>query len=104
MLKCKINFSIDVNLKYETYCNAISKGSENEWSFGWSRYENSQVASEKSTLLSALSCSKDVWLLNRFLNMSLTSDSGVRKQDGYKVHLFHPLEITWCLSVQSSDV
>ena len=46
---------------------------------------NSQVASEKSTILSALSCTKDVWLLNRYLNMSLTANSGVRKQDGYKV-------------------
>ena len=33
---------IDVNLKYETYCNAISDGGETEWDFGWQRYENSQ--------------------------------------------------------------
>ncbi len=33
---------IDVNLKYETYCNAISDGGEEEWDFGWERYENSQ--------------------------------------------------------------
>lgn len=76
---------IDVNLKYETYCNAISDGDETEWDFGWERYENSQVASEKSTLLNSLSCSKNVWLLNRYLNMSLSPESGVRKQDGYKV-------------------
>jgi len=76
---------IDVNLKYETYCNAISDGGEEEWDFGWSRYQNSPVASEKSTLLSSLSCTKNVWLLNRYLNMSLSSESGVRKQDGYKV-------------------
>ena len=31
-------FRIDVNLKYETYCNAISDGGEEEWDFGWSRY------------------------------------------------------------------
>ena len=76
---------IDVNLKYETYCNAIAGGSEEEWDFAWARYLNSQVASEKSTILSSLSCTKDVWLLNRYLNMSLTAHSGVRKQDGYKV-------------------
>ena len=78
-------FRIDVNLKYETYCNAIAAGSQEEWDFAWARYVNSQVASEKSTILSALSCTKDVWLLNRYLNMSLTANSGVRKQDGYKV-------------------
>ena len=76
---------IDVNLKYETYCNAIAAGSEKEWDFAWARYLASSVASEKSTILSSLSCSKEVWLLNRYLNMSLTADSGVRKQDGYKV-------------------
>merc|ERR1711997_706764 len=52
---------IDVNLKYETYCNAIAGGSEEEWDFAWARY------------------------LNSHLNMSLTVNSGVRKQDGYKV-------------------
>jgi len=76
---------IDVNLKYETYCSAISAGSQEEWDFAMQRYKNSRVASEKATILSSLSCTKEVWLLNRFLNMSLSTDSGVRKQDGYKV-------------------
>ena len=43
------------------------------------------MASEKSLLLNALGCTKKVWLLNRYLNKSLYSDSGVRKQDGYRV-------------------
>ena len=60
-----IFFRVDVNLKYETYCNAISDGSNEEWDFAWQRYENSHVASEKSTILSALGCTKEVWLLNR---------------------------------------
>ena len=49
------------------------------------RYENANVASEKADILNNLGCTKEVWLLNRYLNMSLTADSGVRKQDGYKV-------------------
>merc|ERR1712038_1268486 len=73
---------IDVNMKYETYCNAISDGGVEEWDFAWKRYTESTVASEKSTLLSSLGCTKEVWLLNRYLNMSLTEGSGVRKQDG----------------------
>jgi len=76
---------VDVNLKYETYCNAISDGSTAEWDFAWERYENSHVASEKSTILSALGCTKEVWLLNRYLNMSMTPNSGVRRQDGSTV-------------------
>jgi len=76
---------IDVNMKYVTYCNAIANGGEKEWSFGWARYEASEVASEKATLLSALTCSKEMWILNRFLNMTITPGSGVRRQDGSKV-------------------
>eukprot|EP00092_Neocalanus_flemingeri_P064412 GFUD01078167.1.p1 GENE.GFUD01078167.1~~GFUD01078167.1.p1 ORF type:complete len:930 (-),score=265.24 GFUD01078167.1:347-3136(-) len=75
---------VDVNLKYETYCNAIADGNEEEWDFAWERYQNSKVASEKSTILDALGCTKEVWLLNRYLNMSLTPSSGVRQQDGDK--------------------
>merc|ERR1711913_16218 len=76
------NNPVDVNLKYETYCSAIARGGEREWDFAWQRYKNINVASEKSTLLSSLGCTKEVWLLNRYLNMSLTEGSGVRKQDG----------------------
>ena len=28
---------VDVNMKYETYCNAISDGGEEEWDFAWKR-------------------------------------------------------------------
>jgi len=73
---------VSVNLKYETYCTAIEDGDEEEWQFGWERYKSSQVASEKSTILSSLGCTRKVWLLNRYLNMSMTSSSGVRRQDG----------------------
>eukprot|EP00090_Calanus_glacialis_P046064 TRINITY_DN885_c0_g1_i5.p1 TRINITY_DN885_c0_g1~~TRINITY_DN885_c0_g1_i5.p1 ORF type:complete len:807 (+),score=220.22 TRINITY_DN885_c0_g1_i5:315-2423(+) len=76
---------VDVNLKYQTYCNAIADGGQEEWDFAWQRYQNSHVASEKATILSALACTKEVWLLNRYLNMSLTPESGVRRQDGSKV-------------------
>ena len=55
-------FRIDVNLKYETYCSAISAGSQEEWDFAMLRYRNSRVASEKATILSSLSCTKEVLL------------------------------------------
>ena len=31
------NRRIDVNMKYETYCNAISDGGVEEWDFAWKR-------------------------------------------------------------------
>ena len=67
------------------YCNAIKKGGENEWDFGWKRYQESNVGTEKAALLGSLACTKEIWLLNRYLNMSLTSGSGVRQQDGRTV-------------------
>jgi len=76
---------IDVNLKSVTYCNAIAEGGEKEWDFAWKRYENSNVGTEKANILYALGCTEQVWLLNRYLNMSLTAGSGVRRQDGSKV-------------------
>eukprot|EP00088_Acartia_fossae_P031208 TRINITY_DN3213_c0_g1_i1.p1 TRINITY_DN3213_c0_g1~~TRINITY_DN3213_c0_g1_i1.p1 ORF type:complete len:964 (+),score=231.16 TRINITY_DN3213_c0_g1_i1:49-2940(+) len=76
---------IDVNLKSVTYCTAMSQGGEKEWDFAWQRYENSNVATEKANILYSLGCTDQVWILNRYLNMSLTTGSGVRKQDGSKV-------------------
>jgi len=76
---------IDVNLKSTTYCNAISNGGLKEWDFAWERYQNSNVGTEKASILSALGCTDQVWMLNRYLNMSLTAGSGVRKQDGSSV-------------------
>ena len=58
-------FRINVNLKRSVYCHAIANGDEEEWDFGWERYTKSEVASEKDMLLSALTCSKQPWLLIR---------------------------------------
>ena len=76
-----------------TYCNAIAEGGEEEWQFGWSQYQASDVATEKDSLLNSLTCAKEVWLLNRYLNMSLYQESGVRNQDSYKVS-HHEYSIT----------
>ena len=95
---------IDVNLRPQTYCLAIANGGEKEFNFAWERFKKSQVASEKKIILSALACTKEVWLLNRcyfidvyfksilflilhlrYLKMSISEGSGVRKGDGFSV-------------------
>ena len=40
-------------------------GGEEAWQFGWDQYKASDVASERDSLLSALTCAEEVWLLNR---------------------------------------
>jgi aminopeptidase N len=42
------------------------------------------MSSEKEILLSALGCTREQWLINRFLNRSL-SNEGIRKQDTFRV-------------------
>ena len=58
-------YSIDVDMKSTLYCHAIQNGAEDEWDFAWERYKNSNVATEKRALLGGLSCTKEIWLLNR---------------------------------------
>ena len=66
-------------------CAAVAQGEEATWEFVLARYLASSNANEKLSLLTALACSRQVWILQRYLEMSLTEQSGVRKQDGYKI-------------------
>lgn len=50
------------------YCHAVSEGDDQEWDFGWDRYQASNVASEKMDILVALSCTNEIWLLNRLIS------------------------------------
>lgn len=58
-------YRINVDLKSTVYCTAIENGGEEEWNFGWERYVNGNVDSEKATLRNALACTREVWILNR---------------------------------------
>ncbi|KAL3065089.1 hypothetical protein OYC64_015300 [Pagothenia borchgrevinki] len=71
---------ISPNLKYTVYCSAIAAGGEKEWEFAWSAFKNATIASEADKLMSALSCSKQPWLLNRYLEYCLDPQK-IRKQD-----------------------
>jgi len=66
-------------------CTAIERGDITHWDFLWQRYLVSNNANEKNNILGALACTSEVWLLERYLDMSIREESGVRKQDGYRV-------------------
>uniref|UniRef100_A0A8D8EWM7 Aminopeptidase n=2 Tax=Culex pipiens TaxID=7175 RepID=A0A8D8EWM7_CULPI len=72
---------IPQDIRGVVYCTAIRNGKEAEWNFLWARYQQSNVGSEKVLLIQSLTCSRETWLLQRFLHWSLNSTSGVRKQD-----------------------
>ncbi|CAL8109596.1 unnamed protein product [Orchesella dallaii] len=76
---------IPTNFRRTIYCSAIKRGGQKEWDFLWQRYLKSNVASDKSSIMISLSCSKDPWILNRYLLWATSEGSGIRKQDGPSV-------------------
>ncbi|ROT69076.1 Aminopeptidase N [Penaeus vannamei] len=58
---------ISPNLKPVVYCRAIAEGGEAEWDFAWDQYVTSSVATEKKLLLRSMSCSKQTWILSRYV-------------------------------------
>lgn len=82
-----INNPVSPNLKNIVYCTAIKYGDQAEWDYAWERFQKTTVPSEKETLLSALGCSRETWILTRFLEYSMTDEFGIRKQDVFRVFL-----------------
>lgn len=74
------NNSIHPNLRSTVYCNAISFGGEAEWDFAWEQFRKATLVNEADKLRTALACSKDVWILNRYLSYTLNSEY-IRRQD-----------------------
>ncbi|XP_062596000.1 aminopeptidase N-like [Saccostrea cucullata] len=78
------NNQIRSSVRLTVYCSAIRHGGIEDWDFAYNMYQQSNLASEKSRLMVALSCSKEVWILSRYLKYSLTP-SEIRKQDATDV-------------------
>ncbi|XP_041693355.1 aminopeptidase N [Coregonus clupeaformis] len=74
------NNLIQPNLKATIYCQAIAAGGEKEWEFAWGKFQNATIATEKDKLRFALSCTRKIWLLNRYLEYTLNPDK-IRKMD-----------------------
>ncbi|XP_041649467.1 aminopeptidase N-like [Cheilinus undulatus] len=74
------NNPIHPNLKSIVYCNAIAHGGVEEWEFAWKMFKETSLATESNKLLSAMACSREPWLLNRYLDYSL-DPTKIRKQD-----------------------
>ncbi|KAG8228739.1 hypothetical protein J437_LFUL007074 [Ladona fulva] len=77
------NNPISINLRAIIYCTAIKYGDEDEWNFAWERYKNSNVGSEKNLILGSLGCSREEWILRRYLDWAMEDSSGIRRQDSY---------------------
>nr|XP_023023668.1 aminopeptidase N-like isoform X1 [Leptinotarsa decemlineata] len=75
---------IPKDLRGVVYCTTLKHGGEMEWEFLWKQYQNSNVATEKGTLLNALGCTQEIWLLTRYLEWSM-NDTRIRRQDSSTV-------------------
>uniref|UniRef100_A0A8P4G8W2 Aminopeptidase n=1 Tax=Dicentrarchus labrax TaxID=13489 RepID=A0A8P4G8W2_DICLA len=62
---------IHPNLRSVIYCQAVAAGGGKEWEFAWNKFQSSSDTSEKEQLRKALSCTKKIWLLNRYLEYTL---------------------------------
>ncbi|XP_061879642.1 aminopeptidase N-like [Entelurus aequoreus] len=63
--------NIHANLRSVVYCQAVAAGGEKEWEFAWNKFQSSKESSEKDQLRQALSCTKKIWLLSRYLEYTL---------------------------------
>ncbi|KAF0040887.1 hypothetical protein F2P81_006785 [Scophthalmus maximus] len=68
------SLQIHSNLRSTIYCQAVAHGGRREWEFAWKKYQTSVDTSEKDQLLLALSCTKEIWLLNRYLEYTLNPE------------------------------
>ncbi|XP_068157458.1 aminopeptidase N [Drosophila tropicalis] len=78
------NNPIGPNLRGVVYCTAIQYGTEYEWDFAFERYLRTSLSGEKELLLTALGCSKEPWLLYRYLRRGIAGEH-IRKQDVFRV-------------------
>nr|XP_022919862.1 aminopeptidase N-like [Onthophagus taurus] len=73
--------TIPKDLRGLVYCAGVKNGGEKEWMFLWNLYLNSNVATEKNLILKNLGCTRQTWLLERYLEWAIDSNSGIRRQD-----------------------
>ncbi|CRK96557.1 CLUMA_CG010037, isoform A [Clunio marinus] len=80
-----INNPISPNFKFVVYCTAIKHGDNEEWDFAWNRLLNATAPSEKEILIQALGCSREHWILSRYLERTIAENGPIRKQDTFRV-------------------
>lgn len=61
------NNFIPVDLRMTVYCTAIRHGTKEDWTFLYERYEESMVFAERQAIIFALSCTKNLQILQRYI-------------------------------------
>ncbi|KAK2581481.1 hypothetical protein KPH14_005147 [Odynerus spinipes] len=79
------NEAISADLKSFIYCIGIRTGNEEDWYTVWKKFLVTDLHSEQELLLSALGCSRNPILLNKYLRSSIFSSSRIRKQYRFSI-------------------
>ncbi|XP_069481637.1 aminopeptidase Q [Ambystoma mexicanum] len=65
------NNEIPSSIRETIYCYGIATGSEKEWDSAWALYNKTSNTVDSHNLLYGLSCTKEPWLLNRYLQYAI---------------------------------
>ncbi|XP_059825588.1 aminopeptidase Q-like isoform X3 [Hypanus sabinus] len=65
------NITFPESLREAIFCGAIRAGTDKEWDFVFSMYQNQTLRSEDTDLISAMACSTEPWILNRYLHYTM---------------------------------
>lgn len=79
------NVTIPVDVREVALCTGVARGRTKDWKLVWKRYLKEDFKEEKNILLRSLTCTREPWLLERLLHLSLNYDSGIPLQDGSEV-------------------
>ncbi|KAI4492593.1 hypothetical protein M0804_002384 [Polistes exclamans] len=79
------NKTISANLKSFVYCIGIRNGNDDDWFTMWNKFLETDLHIEQELLLSALGCTRNPILLNKYLNVSISPSSKIRKQYRFSI-------------------
>ncbi|XP_024945954.1 uncharacterized protein LOC107272872 [Cephus cinctus] len=77
--------TIHPDVKSVAYCWGINNADQATWDIVWNRFLENDISTEEVLLLSSLGCSEDPAILQKYLELSITPDSGIRSQDSASV-------------------
>ena len=61
---------------------AVAQGNEEQWNFLWNKLKRTSNANERNNIYRGLACTQEVWILQRYLDLTIDPNSIIRKQDG----------------------
>ncbi|XP_077296647.1 uncharacterized protein LOC143918582 [Arctopsyche grandis] len=77
LLTQNYNTTIDPDVKDSVYCSGLRDATKDLWEFFWNKYINATSNFQKITILRYLACSEDVAILQDYLMLTVTNNSGL---------------------------